>query len=171
MPPSKPKGLDGWAGPRTASSDVGATRFVRAAARLLTHGDWDALLAAAYHEMHDSPAAFDVLSGLFWGLGKTVRLPSRNVVWLVLKLMAAVPHRARAPQAKAAFCPVRLLPKRQLDERRQDRAVASPYPVSFPRGHRLEADLRSTLDRNMRRRKPEPIDWAGLCHGLDKLLD
>ncbi len=169
--PKARRGLDGWAEPRQAHSG-GATRFVQAAARLLTHTDWAALSNAAYKEMHDSPAAFDVLSGLLWGLRRTVAgLPSRNVAWLVLKLMAAVPLRARVSRADATFYPLRLLPKRQIDERRRDRSAGSPYPVSFPRGHRLEADLRRALDGNLRRRRPEPVDWPGLCHGLDQLLD
>ena len=168
----RPQGLDGWAEPRRATKAGGAARFVRAAARLLAHSDWAALSAAAYREMHDSPAAFDVLSGLLWGLrGKVAGLPSRNVAWLVLKLMATVPPRARVPDGNAVFCPLRSLPKRQLGERRQDRSVASPYPVSFPRGCRLEADLRSALESNRRQRRPERIDWASLCHGLDQLLD
>ena len=169
---SRLKGLDGWAEPQRPSRVGGAALFVRAAARLLTEGDWAALSAVAYKEMHDSPAAFDVLSGLLWGLrGKVDGLPSRNVAWLVLKLMATVPPRARIPYVNAVFCPLRSLPKRQLGERRKDRSLASPYPVSFPRGCRLEADLRSALDRNRRQRRPERIDWASLCHGLDQLLD
>lgn len=171
-PAGPPKGLDGWTEPRRADRAVGATRFVQAAARLLTHADWAALSAAAYRDMHDSPAAFDVLSGLVWPLrGKVAGFPSRNVAWLVLKLMAAVPSRARVPPADAGFCPLRLLPKRQLCERRGGRSARSRYPVSFPRGRRLEAELRGAIDKHLRRRMPEPIDWAGLCHRLDQLLD
>ena len=168
----RPKGLDGWVEPRRPTRGGGATGFVRAAARLLTATDWAALSAAAYKEMHDSPPAFDVLSGLFWGLRRPgVRLPSRNVAWLVLKLMAIVPPRARVPHAHARFQPLWLLPKRQLDECRNDRSCRSPYPMSLPRGRRLEADLRNELGKNMRKRTPEKIDWAGLCHALDRLLD
>lgn len=170
-PASKLKDLDGWVEPQGPTREHGEARFVRAAAQLLTHADWAVLSAAAYREMHDSPAAFDVLSGLLWSLrGRVSGLPSRNVAWLVLKLMAAVPPRARVPHVDAAFRPLRYLPKRQLHERRKDQAARSPYPVSFPRGHRLEADLRGALDRNMCRRTPQRVDWAGLCHGLDKLL-
>jgi hypothetical protein len=122
--------------------------------------------------MHDSPAAFDLLSGLLWSLrDKVPGLPSRNVAWLVLKLMATVPARARVPYADADFCPLRSLPKRQIDERRKDRARTSSYPVSFSRGHRLEADLRNEIDKNMRKRTPKRIDWAGLCHSLNQLID
>lgn len=173
VPASSPQGLDGWAEPRRATGVGGAARFVQVAVRLLTHADWAALSAAAYREMHDSPAAFDILSGLLWPLRKVkdVKPPSRNVAWLVLKLMATVPSRARVFHADATFCPLRSLPKRQIDERRKERAVAFLYPVSFPRGNRLEASLRSALDRNVRQRTPQRIDWAGLCHSLDQLLN
>jgi len=172
VPDSRPKGLHGWTEPRRATRAVGSTRFVRAAAQLLTHADWAILSAAAYREMHDSPAAFDLLSGLMWGLrGKAAWLPSRNVAWLVLKLMANVPARARVPYTDADFCPLRGLPKRQIDERRKDRSCASLYPASFPLGHRLEADLRNEIDRNFRKRTPKRIDWAGLCHSLNQLID
>ncbi|MGH7176702.1 MAG: type I-E CRISPR-associated protein Cse1/CasA [Tepidisphaeraceae bacterium] len=172
MPASRPQGLDGWMESQTTTRTGGAARFVRAAARLLTHADWAALSAAAYREMQDSPAAFDVLSGLLWSLrGKVTGLPSRNVAWLVLKLMATVSASARVPRRDAGFCPLESLPRRQLDERRGDRAARSIYPVSFPRGHRLEADLCRALDCHLRQRTPQPIDWAGLCRCLDQLLD
>jgi len=147
----------------------GIRRFVQAAVSLLTYTDWAALSNAAYREMHDSPAAFDVLCGLYWGLrDKEIKgLPSRNVAWLMLKLMAAVPVHARVIHSDAKFCPVDLLPKRQLNERGR----ASPYPVSFPRGRRLEAALRGALDSNMRKRNARPVDWIGLCYALHQLLD
>jgi len=165
VPFNEPEGLDGWTEPRRTIRVSGSTQFVRAAARHLTQGDWAVLSAAAYQEMHSSPAAFDILSGLLWSLrGRRVAsLPSRNVAWLMLKLMAGVPTRARIPYTDADFCPLRCLPKRQTR--------ASPYPVSFPRGHRLEADLRCKIDKNMRKRTPKRIDWAGLCHSLDQLID
>jgi len=165
-------GFDGWVEPRRTVHTEGADKFIRSAARLLTPADWAVLSDAAYRAMHDSPVAFDIFVGLFWSLrGKVAGLPSRNVAWLVLKLMAAVPPIARVPHANAAFNPLWSLPKRQLDERRKNKSSLSPYPVSFPRGRRLEAELRSALESNMRRRKPESVDWIGLCHGLDKILD
>lgn len=171
-PVAKRTGLDGWTEPRAPARAGGATRFVELAARLLAHTDWLALSAAAYKEMHHSPAAFDVLAGLLWSLrGKVSGLPSRNVAWLVLKLMATVSASARVLHSDADFSPLRLLPKRQIEERRKDRSARSPYPVSFPRGHRLEVDLRSALHTNMRRRKPRRINWTALCYGLDRLLD
>lgn len=172
-PSEPPPGLDGWTQPPKLTAAGGAGRFVRAAARLLTPADWAVLSAAAFREMHHSPAAFDVLSGLLWSLRgrKVAGLPSRNVAWLILKLMAFVPSQARMLYANARFCPLRELPKRQLDERRGDRATRSPYPVSFPRGHRLESELRRALNRHLRQRGAEPVDWAGLCSRLDQMLD
>ena len=167
MPPSK-KGLDGWEEPEIRYPE-GIRQFVNTALRVLTHSDWASLLNAAYCDMHESPAAFDVLSGLYWGLRdkKINRLPSRNVAWLMLKLMAAVPARVRVVHPGAKFCPLQLLPKRQINESGR----TSSYPVSFPRGPRLEAALRRALDSNLRKRHPEPVDWIGLCYGLDQLLD
>ncbi|MGO9620485.1 MAG: type I-E CRISPR-associated protein Cse1/CasA [Desulfobaccales bacterium] len=162
------QGLDGWIQPKQ-SYPQGIKRFVFSAARLLTQADWGALSNAAFRAMHEAPAAFDVFSGLYWGLRdrKINRLPSRNAAWLVLKLMAAVPTHARLIHARANFSPLQSLPKRQIKERGR----TSIYPVSFPRGPRLEAALRDALDRNMRQRDPKPVDWIGFCNGLDQLLD
>lgn len=172
MPDRMRMGIDGWMDPGRPPRMTGATQFVRSAAVLLTHADWNALSAAAYQDMHDSPAAFDVLSGLLWSMREKVsKLPSRGVAWLVLKLMACVPARARVPYADASFCPLWVLPKRQVDECRKGRSGASLYPVSFPRGHKLEAQLRRAIDWNTRQRKPERVDWVGLCYRLDQLID
>lgn len=172
-PPARQEGIDGWGEPPSPCTPGGASAFVRAALQLLTHADWAVLATAAYHQMHDSPAAFDLLSGLHWSLRnrRVPGLPSRNVAWLMLKLMAAAPSSARVLRDGARFCPLRELPKRQLDERRNARAARSPYPISLPRGQCLEAALRSALDRHLRRRTVAPIDWPALCHRLDQLLD
>ena len=171
--PSKPpprfrQEIDGWKDPGTLGRN-GIERFLRAGVELLTQADWAALANAAYHDMQNSPAAFDVLSGLYWGLrdNKNTGLPSRNMAWLMLKLMADVPPHARLLHAGATFRPHLLLPKRQLGER--DRA--SPYPVSFPHGRRLEAALREVLVNHLRRRNPEPVDWVSLCVALDQLAN
>jgi hypothetical protein len=162
------QGIDGWIQPKQSYSP-GIKQFVLSAERLLTQADWGALTNAAFREMQEAPAAFDVFSGLYWGLRdkKIVGLPSRNAAWLVLKLMAAVPVQARIIYPKAKFNPLQSLPRRQIRERGR----TSLYPVSFPRGPRLEAALRGALDSHMRKRCPEPIDWIGLCNGLDQLLD
>lgn len=166
--PSERQGFDGWKEPNLAQPN-GIKHFVQEAVRLLTFKDWAALSNAAFREMQYSLAAFDVFSGLYWGLrGKTTWLPSRNVAWLMLKLMAAVPASVRVIHSGAKFNPLQLLPKRQISER-SGRKFS--YPVSFPRGHRLEASLRYALDSNMRKRHPESVDWIGLCSGLDQLLD
>jgi hypothetical protein len=171
QPPSTAKGLDGWNLPKPRHP-AGIRLFVQSAIELLTHADWAAISNAAYRDMHDSPEAFDVFAGLYWGLRdkKIGTLPSRNVAWLLLKLMAAVPSTARVLHPGAKFSPLHApdgLPKRQPKERGR----TSLYPVSFPRGDRLEAALRGVLDNNLRKNKPEAVDWTGLCHGLDQLLD
>jgi hypothetical protein len=171
-PAGATQGADGWDEPRLAGLGRGAGIFVREAVRLFSAADWADLSAAACREMHGSPAAFDVFSGLFWSLrGRKVQgLPSRNAAWLLLKLMAGVPARARVQRAGGGFCPLRVLRKRQLDERRDGRSVQSRYPVSFPVGHRLEALLHGAIRQSIRQRNPEQIDWTGLCSRLDKLL-
>jgi hypothetical protein len=168
IPPDAPAPLtkvgNGWIQPHRAPPDGSSSRFVRAAVQLLTESDWAVLSSAAYREMQDAPAAFDVLSGLLWGLrDKVGGLPAKNVAWLVLKLMASVPPRARQARADAFFCPLDRLPKRQT--------LRSAYPASFPRSHRLEAELRRLLDINVRSREPSPVAWTDLCHGLDQLID
>jgi len=165
---SRRQGLDGWKQPKQFYSQ-GIKQLVLSAEKLLTQTDWGAIANAAFKAMHEAPAAFDVFSGLYWGLrDKEINgLPSRNAAWLVLKLMAAVPTQARLIHAKANFSPLQSLPKRQINERGR----TSIYPVSLPGGPRLEAALRDVLDNNMHKRYPEPVDWIGLCSGLDQLLD
>ena len=164
-------GLDGWAAPRRQIPLEGAKRFVLAAVRHLAHGDWSVLATAAYREMHDSPAAFDLLAGLHWPLRrKAAGLPSRSAAWLILKLMATVPVVARIPRA-GGFSPLSRLPIRQLDEARNGRRARSPYPRALPRGQQLESALRNELARNLREKFPRPVDWAALCHTLNQLVD
>jgi hypothetical protein len=160
--------MDGWDKPSFVHLE-GARQLVQTAVKILMQADWSLLSNAAYQDMHEAPAAFDVFSALYWGLRekKVFGLPSADVAWLILKLMASVPKRSRNLLTGASFCPYFQLPKRQISER--DRA--SPYPVSFPRGLRLEAALRNILLNNSRKRNPEPVDWIGLCNGLDQLLD
>jgi hypothetical protein len=165
---SRRQGLDGWIQPNQLYPQ-GIKQFVLAVGKLLTQADWGALANAALRAMHEAPAAFDVFSGLYWGLrDKNIkRLPSRNAAWLTLKLMAAVPAPARLIHAKANFSPLQSLPKRQVNERSR----TSIYPVSFPSGPRLEAALRDALDSNLRLRNPKRVDWISLCNGLDQLLN
>jgi hypothetical protein len=160
-------GIDGWKTPEDKRHE-GAECFVQSAIKLLTHTDWVTLSNAAFYDMHHSPAAFDVFSGLYWGLvNKKIKyLPTRNTTWLMLKLMAAVPARTRIFRPDANFRPDLALPKRQINECNR----ASSYPVSFPRGIRLEADLREALITNLRKRNAELVDWVGLCNSLDQLI-
>jgi hypothetical protein len=170
LPEAEREGLDGWADPARTTRIKGAAQFVRMATRTLTPADWTVLSTAVYQRMHDSPAAFDILTGLYWGLrGRVTGLPSRGAAWLLLKLMASVPAAARELSGAAFWNPLRNLRKRQPDERRRDRTVRSPYPVSLPRGHQLEAAMLRALDRNRRKRAPDAVDWAGLCHDLGQL--
>jgi hypothetical protein len=171
-PPAPHEWPDGWAEPAVGSRAGGAARFVLAAARLLTEHDWALLSAAAGSEMNSSPAAFDVASGVYWGMRNrgVGGLPSRRAMWLVLKLMATVPARARVVRDGASFSPLHQLPRRQIGQRVGDRSARSRYPLSFPVGRRLEADLHQIIDKRVRQQIPEAIDWAGLCHGLDQLL-
>ena len=167
-----PEGLDGWHQPGRARNYPGAVRFVKAASRVLTHGDWSVLSEAAYKGMQESPAAFDVLTGLLWPLRNATRgLPSRNVAWLVLKLMSSVPASARTLHDDATFSPLRDLPKREGGQKPKDGRARFHYPVSFPAGHRLESELRGAIASNIKSRSAGPIDWATLCHDLDQLLD
>jgi hypothetical protein len=151
----------------------GHKRFVYSALRLLNHSDWLVLEAAANHEMHESAAAFDLLSGLLWSLrrSKVTGLPTRNTAWLVLKLMATVQGSWRIPSRGQGFCPLSGLPKRQLNVRRMGRSAPSPYPATLPSGERLESALRGALDAHLRRKTATRIDWPGLSHRLDTLLD
>ena len=167
-----PVGLDGWHQPGRARNYPGAVRFVKAASRVLTHGDWSVLSEAAYKGMLESPAAFDVLTGLLWPLRNATRgLPSRNVAWLVLKLMASVPASARTLHDDATFSPLRDLPKREGAQERKGGRARFRYPVSLPAGNRLESELRGAIASNIKSRSAKPIDWATLCHDLDQLLD
>ena len=171
--PARQQAINGWEEPPTPPTPSGALAFVRASLRLLSQGDWTVLAGAANRQVHDSPSAFDLLSGLLWSLRarKVAGLPSRNVAWLVLKLMAGVPSRARVIRDNAHFCPLRQLPKRQPDELRKGHADRSPYPVSLARGQRLEAALRQEITFHLRRRVAVPIDWQGLCNRLNQLCN
>lgn len=167
--PSEKKGIDGWKEPESAHPN-GIKHFMQAAVKLLSFNDWATLSNVAYKVMDYSIAAFDVFSGLYWGLRnkKSAGLPSRNVAWLMLKLMAGVPASVRVIRSDATFSPLQFLLKRQVSVRNGGKFS---YPVSFPLGPRLEAALRDALSRNMRKRHPESIDWIGLCNSLNQLLD
>lgn len=162
---------DGWVPPPIRRG--GASAFVRAAVRWFDHADWSVLSNAAFKRMRDAPAALDLMTGVLWPLRSrgVAGLPSRDACWLTLKLMASVPARSRVPVARAAFLPLDAIPKRQPDRAnaRRKRGALVSYPLSFPRGVRLESALRRAIDTNLRKKRPHPIDWAGLCHALSRL--
>ena len=168
------KGMDGWNDPDRSRTYPGAERFVRGASRLLSHSDWSVLAGAAYKGANESPAAFDILTGLLWPMrAVTTGLPSRNVAWLVLKLMASVPARARTPGGRDTFSPLKDLPKRQPSLRNSTKGAShfDEYPISLPTGQRLESQLRASIAKNIEKRPPQAINWVGLCHDLDRLID
>lgn len=170
-PPWQQSGMNGWTDPRHLPVGAGAIALVRRAVRHLNYADWLTLASAAYHTMEASPAAFDILTGLWWPLRKRVsNIPSRNAAWLTLKLMAAAPAQAREPHTGAFFCPLEKLATRQLSQPGPRLHTESPYPVSLPRGLRLEAALRAAIETHVKQRTAPPIDWVGLCSRLDILL-
>lgn len=176
LPIEKPfqrnEGFDGWKDNLRQYLPERYKAFVKLANKYLTHSDWIILSAAMNKKMDDSPAAFDILSGLLWPLRKKdTGAPSRNSAWMMLKLMAGVPEYFRKYNTRATYNPVQLLPKRQINERKGGKSNRSPYPVSFPQGNTLENALRCELDKNMRKKRPEPINWANLCHDIDLMIE
>ncbi len=157
------KALNGWEVPSTSPRYTGCLAFVTSAADALTPGDWGNFSMAAFRKMHEAPTAFDVFCGLWWPVRKKHYPPSRDIAWLILKLMARVPEKYRKQAPNATFEPLTRMPKRQI---RGNQKHWNPYPVAFSTGDRLEADLAETIDKNLRRRNPSFIDWAGLCDRL-----
>ncbi len=172
LPSSAPSinalGIDGWVEPPVNRHNQGVYHFLQIVTTQLTYSDWAILSAASFHSMEDAVAAFDIFCGIFWSLrGKISGIPSRKVAWLMLKLMAAVPPQARIIQNDASFYPLHALSKRQIGAHGKN--WAKIYPRSFPQSHQLEASLHTVLMNKMRQRKPEAIDWIGLCQGLERL--
>lgn len=158
--------------PPTGTPSKGAAALVRYAVRYFTPGDWAVLAAAAHRSMEESAEAFDLFAGLYWSIrDRKLTPPSRGAAWLVLKLMASVPARARlGPRALgAAHCPLDQLPRRQPSGRATGKRARPAYPVAMPLGQRLEAALYAAVEQHLRRREPLPIDWVTLCHRLDRL--
>jgi hypothetical protein len=168
--PAAPRGRDGWVEPRGIDCR-GSVALVMAAVRRLTYADWVVLAGAAGRTMDQAPGAFDLLTGLWWPLRKRKGrggLPARQVVWLVLKLMAAVPAEYRAPVCDG-WCPLAGLPRRQLPQARGGKTRRSPYPRSLPHGGELETALRREIGRHLRQRRSQGIDWVRLTAALDAL--
>lgn len=167
-PVAMPTGVDGWLPPEPRRAASIARHFVEQATQVLADGDWAVLQAAAYRRMDESPAGFDVLTSLLWGLrNRDLPRPSPAAGWLVLKLMASVPARARSHSKNAEYSPLRALPTRQPPRRKSS---GGAYPASLPHGNALERELRTALEANMRRAVPMPVGWAGLCSSLHQIL-
>jgi len=168
MPEKIPKSLDGWRAPPNPPSRSQA--FIRATQRL-TDTDW-ASLASADRSMNKSPEAFDLFSGLYWGLrNKNRPVPSRRVAWLILKLMASVPARLRTPASGEKWSPLDELKRRQpLPRADYRKGVLQEYPIRLPDTHRLEMQLREIFRTNTCREHPKPINWRLLSDQIDNLL-
>ncbi len=165
------KEIDGWAEPRDTNPPKRDKKFIHLANKLFSHSDWAMFSSASFRDMQSAPAAFDIFSALFWTLPNKER-PSKNVYWLVLKLMAKVPAQYRN-LSDTGFNPVTHIPKRQwVGKRSQDKTnQAIIYPIAFPCGNQLEAELHKIINKNMRKQNPEKINWAGLCHCLEQLIN
>lgn len=157
QPQAHPKPLR----PHRVASGVHA--FIRIAARL-THEDWSELRSAQLSSMQERTAAFDILTGILWGLrGRVSGLPDRQAMWMTLKLMGFAGQRRFL--GRSAQPPIRLwesLPRLQPGS-----GTFKPgkvrYPVGVPRGRRLELELQRIIIAETKRNSDARIDWAGLC--------
>jgi hypothetical protein len=140
--------------------------------RRLSGVDWGILSRAANTTMDQSPEAFDLFSGLYWRVRNRGRsLPSRQSLWLVLKLMAAAPAPYREVESDPDFNPLRELPQYQAkapEDRRK--GVLREYPRALPRGAALETQLREAIRKHLTLSKPTSIAWADLCDQLNHLI-
>lgn len=164
------KRYEGW---RLPVVKGGHDWFARAAIDALSAEDWLELERAAFCGMHEAPLAFDIFSGLYWGLRekKGCSVPKRATGWLVLKLLAHIPPAVRALNSAGGFNPVEKLLRVQPGKSNLGDSQTQVYPMSFPRGKRLEEELRNVLDTHVRKDGSSPIDWARLCDSLDQKLD
>ena len=169
MPEKLRRSCDGWRVPPNPPERSRA--FIRATKRL-TDTDW-ACLALADRSMDESPEAFDLFSGLYWNLrNRKQSLPSRQVAWLLLKLMASVPARLRIARSDANWNPLDKLKTRQpLPPRDQKKGVLREYPRSFPDIRLLEVQLREILRKNIHSRNPETVNWRLLADQINYLLN
>jgi hypothetical protein len=143
---------------------VGVLKFVRLASAL-DSGSWAVVEQAAGLPLNQSPAAFDIFTGLYWPLRNRDRtVPSRNAAWLALKLMAAA-GRLR-PQPRYLSGPYE--PWRDL-ALRDSPAKSRVYPKAIPQGRHLEAGLREVIRRHAQKPSAARIDWPGLCQLIHNL--
>jgi hypothetical protein len=168
--PFMPDSKKGWKLPGHLPSISGA--FIRAT-EAFTNGDWGCIAAAEYREMNQAPEAFDLFSGIYWGLRRrNLRLPRRQTLWLVLKLIAQTPAALRSP-SPAGWNPLETLAEtasRQIAPKDSRRSALKTYPRQFPRGTELERQLRDILDSHCKRTSPQRIDWVCFCDQLNSLM-
>ena len=144
-------------------------RFIGAAVAALDETDWIALRRALGRSMHDAPEAFAIFSAVYWrvrsGGRSTLR---RDAAWMLLKLLALAPSAQRS-----ARCTRRLedlldaLPMRQAHRTRSDAAGKSPYPISQPRGLKLEKELEAAIEADVAGGRAIP--WLELGTYLNQL--
>jgi len=161
--------LDGWRMPRRARR---ASWAFLGETRRLSDVDWGILAGAANRTMEQFPEAFDLFSGLYWRVRRQNKsLPSRQSLWLVLKLMATTPPAYRTVEAGAGLNPLQQLPHRQSfkPDKRRD-GTLHEYPRSLPRGVSLETELRGVIREHLTEASPAHIGWADLCDQLNELL-
>ena len=168
MPQKIRESCDGW---RIPFNPPARSRAFVEATRRLTDTDW-ACLASADRSMDKSPEAFDLFSGLYWSLRKKKRtVPSRQVAWLMLKLMASVPARLRTSDSDDKWNPLDELKTRQpLPAGNHKKGVLREYPMKLPDTRRLEVQLREILRKNTHSRHPKTINWPLLADQLNDLL-
>lgn len=174
-PHRRKKEMDGWAEPPNTAAKEWHKNFVGLAIELLSHSDWAALSSAARKDMKSAPGAFDIFTSLWWRLKPDKRPNSKSAGWLLLKLMAQVPKRYRTLEPDADFNPIESIPKRQLEGKKPrpegNGKTGTAYPVAFPRGNRLEAELNRIIKEHTQKKNPARIDWAVLYRCLEQLVN
>jgi hypothetical protein len=166
----KEKPLAGWLLPEKKETSKAALHFVQYTG-LLTPAEWAVFSDAAFRNMDEAPAAFDIFSGIFWGLRQQhITPPSRKTAWIMLKLMADVPEAAKKNPTNQGFHPLALLPRHLAVKDLKKGTKHTPYPLAFPEGKLLEKMLKEIIRNHLRKRNPEPINWIGLCDDLNRLL-
>lgn len=166
---STPDALEGWSTPNQAKRT--SWSFLAASAGY-TATDWLVFANAANCSMNESPEAFDLFSGQYWKFRRARRpLPKRNVLWLILKLMATVPASHREIVSGARYNPLDELSKTQVHKESKRKAGAlRVYPIQLPPIGVLETQLRAQLKTHASKQNPSSIAWADLCDQLNEML-
>jgi hypothetical protein len=144
-------------------------RFIGAAVAAIDETDWIALRCARGRSMHEAPEAFAVFSALYWRVRSAGRSTlRREAAWMLLKLLALAPSSGRSTR-----CTRRLedllnaIPSRQAHRTRADAAGKSPYPISQPRGRKLENELEAAIEADVAGGRDIP--WLELGTYLNQL--